>query len=68
MMSENKINFTVAGVDLTMNEQVNPAIPLVDGQKFNKPSLSHEQQTEFDKPVAHAGGGKPWLGLNLGLL
>jgi hypothetical protein len=27
MMSENKINFTVAGVELTMNEQVNPAIP-----------------------------------------
>jgi hypothetical protein len=27
MMSENKINFTVAGVELTMNEQVKPAIP-----------------------------------------
>jgi hypothetical protein len=26
-----------------------PACKLVDGQKFNKPSLNHEQQTEFDK-------------------
>jgi hypothetical protein len=27
MMSENKINFTVAGMKLTMNDQVNPTIP-----------------------------------------
>jgi hypothetical protein len=27
MMSENKINFTVAGMKLSMNDQVNPTIP-----------------------------------------
>ena len=40
-------------------ERKNWKFQLVDGQKFNKPSLNHEQQTEFNKPFAHAGEGKP---------
>lgn len=46
-------------------ERKNWKFQLVDEQKFNKPSLNHEQQTEFNKPFAHAGDGKPWAGQGL---